>query len=181
MKDIDFFETVIENIKNRIEEGNIITKVMLIVPLPIWMVTNSREPFKVKLFLELIAFIILPIYLVFLILIFPLLLLASIFLELRDITLRKMIGFLLNMLIMIAGLILIKFIGMIYAFSDTVNQFSGTAVVLDLFANVDTFSDLYREVTDLYLPLQVVLTIITIIGYVIAFFPLFLEKEKKNI
>ena len=154
---------------------------MLIVLLPIWMVTNSREPFKVKLFLELIAFIILPIYLVFLILIFPLLLLASIFLELRDITLRKMIGFLLNMLIMIAGLILIKFIGMIYAFSDTVNQFSGTAVVLDLFANVETFSDLYREVTDLYLPLQVVLTIITIIGYVIAFFPLFLEKEKKNI
>ena len=120
MKDLDFFETVVESIKSR-KEGNLVTKVMLIVFLPIWMVTTSKEPLKVKLFLEIFALIIFSIYFIFLLIIFPLLLLASIFLELRDITFKKMLSFLPNMLLITAGLV-VELVVMIFAFANAVDQ-----------------------------------------------------------
>ncbi|MHA2105987.1 MAG: hypothetical protein ACW981_21375, partial [Candidatus Hodarchaeales archaeon] len=83
MKDIDYLQTVLPTIRESLEKDSIEGKITTIILFPILMVTLSKEPLKIKILLGMIALIIIPFYLGFLIFTLPFLLLASLVLELH--------------------------------------------------------------------------------------------------
>ncbi|OLS18889.1 MAG: hypothetical protein HeimC3_48270 [Candidatus Heimdallarchaeota archaeon LC_3] len=189
MKDIDFLETVFPKLRNEFEKSSIENKILHIVLLPLIVVSYSEEPRKVKFFLFIITLIIFPVYIGFLIITLPFLLLASLVLELHFLKLRTVLSYFPKLLLIIFIMFVISGFGLGYSLVTVSSDFDELPLDVDN-GSWNRTSELFKSVHDRFLVTQVVTSLAMIGFYILAFYfvflhkkehPYLLEEEKENL
>jgi hypothetical protein len=177
MKDIDYLQTVLPTIRESLENDSIEGKITTIILFPILMVTLSKEPLKIKILLGIIALIIFPFYLGFLIFTLPFLLLASLVLELHPLRIRTVVSFFPKLLLIIFAMFVISGIGLGTSLVIVNNDYTGLPMDLDN-GNWNRTSELFVKVQQAFIIIQAVTALAMIGFFIVAFYLVFLHKKE---